>query len=110
MNPQEFMESSEIMLNIGCGPNGLNHWLNYDWGVLPLLSKFPGARRCLIQLGALPKGYDLPWARLKLVDIRKKIPAGGRRSEIHLLFARHRTFRAMGGVAHPAGVPPLFER
>ena len=74
MNPQEFMESSEIMLNIGCGPNGLNHWLNYDWGVLPLLSKFPGVRRCLIQLGALPKGYDLPWARLKLVDIRKQFP------------------------------------
>lgn len=68
------MKSPDILLNIGCGPNGLSHWLNYDWGVLPLLSKFPGARRLLIRLGVLPQGYDLAWAPLKLVDIRKPFP------------------------------------
>jgi SAM-dependent methyltransferase len=68
------MKSPDILLNIGCGPNGLNHWLNFDWGILPLLSKLPRARRLLIRLGALPQGYDLAWASLKLVDIRKQFP------------------------------------
>ena len=68
------MKSEGILLNIGCGPNGLDHWLNYDWGVLPLLSKFPGVRRSLVRLGVLPQGYDVAWSGLKLVDIRKKFP------------------------------------
>ncbi len=65
---RSFMSSSDILLNIGCGPNGLDPWLNFDWGVRPLLSKFPGIRRWLIRLGVLPPGYDLPWAPLKLAD------------------------------------------
>ena len=68
------MEQNEIRLNIGCGPNGLDNWLNFDWGVLPLLSKFPRFRRAIINVGLLPEGYDLRWAKLKLVDIRKRFP------------------------------------
>lgn len=64
----------EIKLNLGCGPTGLDGWLNYDWGVLPFLSYLPFLRRLLIKLGILPQEYDQRWSKIKLVDIRKKLP------------------------------------
>jgi len=66
--------NSPIKLNLGCGPFGIEGWTNYDWGVLPLLSKLPWMRRALIGLGLLSKEYDAAWPSLKLVDIRKKLP------------------------------------
>ena len=63
-----------LKLNIGCGPSGLKGWLNYDWGVLPLLSKLIYLRKILIFLGVLPKGYETSWPSIKLVDIRRKFP------------------------------------
>ena len=63
-----------LKLNVGSGPNGLDGWLNYDWGILALLSKFQIFRKGLISLGILPKTYDVSWPPIKLVDIRKKFP------------------------------------
>ena len=63
-----------MKLNLGCGPSGLNTWINYDWGILALLSKFPFLRKFLIFFKVYPKDYDLPWPKIKLVDIRKKLP------------------------------------
>lgn len=63
-----------LKLNIGCGPSGLKGWLNYDWGVLPLLSKLNTIRRFLIFLKIIPQEYDVAWPPIKLVDIRSKFP------------------------------------
>lgn len=66
--------TAPVKLNLGCGPTGIDGWLNYDWGVLPLLSKLPWLRRGLVQLGVLPASYDVPWSAIQLVDIRKRFP------------------------------------
>ena len=63
-----------LCLNIGCGPNGLKNWLNYDWGILPLLSKFTWIRDVIIRFGFLSKSYSTNWPLIKLVDIRKRFP------------------------------------
>lgn len=68
------MTKKEIKLNIGCGPSGLPGWVNYDWGMLPLLSKLKIIRKTLIVLKILPKEYKLNWPTLRLVDIRRKFP------------------------------------
>ncbi len=63
-----------IKLNLGCGPTGIKGWTNYDWGILPFLSKMPLLRKIVIKLGILPSTYDIAWQEIKLVDIRKKFP------------------------------------
>lgn len=65
---------SPIKLNLGSGPSGLDGWVNFDSGVLPLLSKMPWLRRVFVNLGVLPAGYDTPWPKVRLVDIRKRLP------------------------------------
>lgn len=66
--------NNEIKLNIGCGPCGLNNWLNYDYGILPLLSKVEFLRNILIFLKILPETYNRKWPDIKLVDIKKRFP------------------------------------
>ena len=66
--------ATPIKLNLGSGPAGLDGWLNYDWGALPLLSKMPWLRRVLVRLGVLPAAYDVTWPVIRLVDIRKRLP------------------------------------
>ena len=63
-----------LKLNIGCGPNGLENWLNYDWGILPFLSKFSLLRSILIKFRILNKDYEIKWPPIKLVNIRGKFP------------------------------------
>lgn len=68
------MNKKIIKLNIGCGPSGIAGWLNYDWGMLPLLSKTPLIRKTMAIFGLLPNQYVLKWPNLKLVDIRRRFP------------------------------------
>jgi len=68
------MNDTEIKLNLGCGPNSAAGWLNFDWGVLPMLSKQPWLRKAAISLRLLPARYEAPWPDIKLVDIRKRFP------------------------------------
>ncbi|MBI5822158.1 MAG: methyltransferase domain-containing protein [Verrucomicrobia bacterium] len=68
------MDDTETKLNLGCGPNSAAGWLNYDWGVLPLLSKMPWLRKTAITLRLLPAYYEAPWPKIQLVDIRKRLP------------------------------------
>ncbi len=63
-----------IKVNLGCGPVGIKGWINYDSGVLPLLSKYPKFRHLVCTLGLLPKNYDVVWPNIELLDIRKKFP------------------------------------
>lgn len=65
---------SQLKLNLGCGPSGIESWLNYDWGVLPLLSKFGKLRRLLVRLNVLPRQYNIDWPPVELVDIRRNFP------------------------------------
>lgn len=65
-----------IKVNLGCGPSGIDGWINYDWGMLPLLSKMPWLRDVLIKLKILSKNYLVDWATIRLVDIRKRLPLG----------------------------------
>jgi SAM-dependent methyltransferase len=68
------MNDTDIKLNLGCGPNSASGWLNFDWGVLPLLSKLPWLRKTAIALRVLPARYEAPWPAIRLVDIRKRFP------------------------------------
>lgn len=68
------MNNTEIKLNLGCGPNSAAGWLNFDWGVLPMLSKQPWLRKAAIALRLLPARYEAPWPDITLVDIRRRFP------------------------------------
>jgi predicted SAM-dependent methyltransferase len=63
-----------IKLNLGSGPSGIEGWINYDWGMLPILGKYPMIRSLMIKIGLLSKDYDLRWPKIKLVDIKKRLP------------------------------------
>lgn len=65
---------TKIKLNLGSGPSGIEGWLNYDTGVLPLLSKQPKLRHLLCVFGLLPQSYDVNWPEIELVDIRGRFP------------------------------------
>lgn len=60
-------------LNLGCGPSGKNGWINYDWGMLPLLNKL-GLIKLAVKFGLLNRNYLVKWPKFNLVDIRKKFP------------------------------------
>lgn len=60
-------------LNLGSGPNSAKGWINYDWGLMPLIGKFR-ATSLLVKLGLLDKSYDWKWPKLELVDIRSTWP------------------------------------
>ena len=65
---------ADLKLNLGCGWSGINGWINYDWGILPLLSRLKLLRRMLIKYGLLDKVYDQDWPNLRLVNIRRRLP------------------------------------
>jgi len=62
-----------VKINLGCGPNGIDGWINYDWGLLPFINKF-GLIDVFIKLGMIGKNYKTKWPKFELVDIRKKWP------------------------------------
>lgn len=63
-----------VKLNLGSGSAGIDSWLNYDWGILPWVNKMPFFRDLLVSFGILPIEYKVKWPKLKLVDIRRKLP------------------------------------
>ncbi|MBI2465049.1 methyltransferase domain-containing protein [Candidatus Shapirobacteria bacterium] len=64
----------EVRINLGSGPDGVQGWINYDWGWLPFLAKIPLLRRLLVSLGILDKSYQRDWREVVLHDLRKGIP------------------------------------
>lgn len=60
-------------INLGSGPATARGWINYDWGLLPLLGKYR-LSSIFIKLKLLPKDYDWKWPEIQLVDIRKRLP------------------------------------
>lgn len=65
---------SIIKVNLGSGPNSAPGWINYDWGVLAYLSKHKSIRGYLIKAGALNKSYDREWPKIKLVNLKRRLP------------------------------------
>lgn len=64
----------EVRINLGSGPDGIVGWINYDWGLLTFLGKFPLLRKILVWLGLLDKGYERKWEGVVLHDLRRGIP------------------------------------
>ena len=61
-----------IKINLGCGPGGIDGWINYDWGLLPLINKFPFVVKMLVKIKAINPSYITRWPKFFLFDIRKK--------------------------------------
>lgn len=76
-----------MKLNLGSGPFSAEGWTNFDWGALPLLSKFPRLRRGLVRSGVLLSGYDLPWAPIRLVDLRRRWPVAD--ASVEFIYSSH---------------------
>ncbi len=66
-------KKTTVKINLGCGPNGIAGWKNYDWGILPLLSRLPMLRKLLVGVGLLDSSYDIAWPKVILRDIRKHL-------------------------------------
>jgi predicted SAM-dependent methyltransferase len=64
----------DVKINLGSGPDGIEGWINYDWGWLPLLGKLTSLRKFLIWTGILSKNYERIWPGVELQDLRKGIP------------------------------------
>lgn len=60
-------------LNLGSGPNSARGWINYDWGILPIMGKI-GLTTTLVKLGLLDKSYDWKWPAISLVNIKNDLP------------------------------------
>lgn len=64
----------EVRINLGSGPDGIDGWVNYDWGWLPFFSKIPLFRWLLVLFGLLDKSYQRDWGKVTLHDLRSGIP------------------------------------
>ncbi|MFZ2153320.1 MAG: methyltransferase domain-containing protein [Microgenomates group bacterium] len=81
----------KVNINLGSGPDGMEGWINFDWGWLPLLSKFPLILTILVRLGIVAKSYLRKWPKIWLYDLRKGIPlqSGGVDWIYHSNFMEH---------------------
>ena len=60
-------------INLGSGPNSARGWINYDWGLLPILGKYK-LTSIFIKVNLLSKDYDWKWPKIKLVNIKERLP------------------------------------
>jgi len=74
-------ENKKLMINIGCGPDGHDDWINIDYGILAFLHKHKWLERIIFQLKLWPKdeqgnvSYDVKWpANLLVRDCKKDLP------------------------------------
>lgn len=66
--------NKKLLVNLGSGPSGIKGWDNLDWGLLPLINKFPIIPKILCNFGLLNKNYLVVWPKIRLCDITKKLP------------------------------------
>lgn len=76
-----------MKLNLGCGPSGIDGWVNYDWGVLPVLSKMPWLRKLLVKINLLNVGYEVDWPRIILHNLKNKLPV--KNSSVDYIYCSH---------------------
>lgn len=80
-----------VKVNLGCGPDGIDGWVNFDWGWLPLLSKFPIILSTLTKFNLLAMSYLRKWPKIVLHDLRRGIPLNSNSIDwiYHSNFAEH---------------------
>jgi len=62
-------------INLGCGPVGLDDWINLDWGILAIMHRFPLIEKLFYKMRFVPLDYKSKWPKnLKLCDCRKGLP------------------------------------
>ena len=54
-----------VKINLASGHSGLDNWINYDWGLLAFLSKFPFLTKIIVKLKLLDSGYLQKWPPIK---------------------------------------------
>lgn len=64
---------NKIKINLGSGPTGAAGWENLDWGLLPLMGKYK-INKLLSKAGILDKGYGVDWPKIRLSDIKRRLP------------------------------------
>ena len=64
-----------LRLNVGCGPDAPESWINVDRSPHILLDRLPLAKRALFRLGALAEEHMTVWpSGILFHDIRKPLP------------------------------------
>jgi ubiquinone/menaquinone biosynthesis C-methylase UbiE len=58
-------EDKMVRLNLGSGPSSAKGWINYDWGLLPLLGRL-GLNKWL------GGGYNTKWVEVKLHNLKNR--------------------------------------
>lgn len=62
-------------INLGCGPVGLDDWINLDWGILAIIHRFEFIEKLFYKMRFVPQDYKNKWPKnLKLCDCRKGLP------------------------------------
>ncbi|RLC35510.1 hypothetical protein DRH14_00805 [Candidatus Shapirobacteria bacterium] len=67
-----------VKINLASGPSGLDNWINYDWGLLAFLSKFPFLTKIIVKLKLLDSGYLQKWPPIKLWNLKWPLPLKNR--------------------------------
>ena len=62
-----------LNVNLGSGPFSTLGWINFDYGLLPLLGKLK-LTGFVSKLGLLDKSYVVKWSKFKYFDIRRPLP------------------------------------
>lgn len=63
-------------INLGSGPHAAVDWINFDYGLLPFLSKFRLTKMASF-FGLIDKSYVIKWPKFKYFDIRRGLPYVG---------------------------------
>jgi len=69
-------KKTELKLNIGCGLNTPENWINIDNSFSAKLAKYPLVKKILYKTRILPKRlYELSWPNnIMICDLRKRLP------------------------------------
>ncbi|OIP87716.1 hypothetical protein CO009_01380 [Candidatus Shapirobacteria bacterium CG_4_8_14_3_um_filter_35_11] len=62
-----------VNINLGSGPFSAVGWINFDYGLLPLLGKL-NLTGLVSRLGLLDKSYVIKWPKIRYFDIRRSLP------------------------------------
>ena len=75
-----------IKINLGSGPVLAKGWINFDYGLLPLLGKL-GLIKLAWKLGLIDKSYVVEWPKIRYFDIRRRLPFGDK--SVDFIYCSH---------------------
>lgn len=90
----EIKTEQKIMVNIGCGPDGHNDWINLDYGILAFLHRYSWIEKTISKLGFWPSSktegvkYNIQWPKnLRIVNCKKNLPF--KENSVDYIFTSH---------------------